>query len=398
MQTHLVHREAQLDAITWQPLKEHARAAGVTPTALLVAIFAEIMATWSGQSHFTLNLTFFNRPPIHPQINDILGDFSTVNLLEVDVKATASLLDRTRQLHQQLWADLEHRYFSGVRVIREFARQQNRVGNAVMPIVFTSVLGLERQVRLDELPINQYFGGELAARVSQTPQVLLDIQVEEQENKLFIRLDSADDCFPEGLVEDLFSSYVQRLTQVAMDRDALTAPQPSLVPASQLAQRAAINGETMVVPIPEVTLSELFLHMVDRDPDAPAIYASTHPPLTYQDLYAHAQLVTTWLHQHDVQPNTLVAILMEKGWAQIVGVFGILLAGAAYLPGDPALPAERRNYLLENGEVQCLLTQPQFDNMPDLPSYIQCLSIDMQLQTRLGTEPLSRSVPQQTPK
>ncbi|PON17202.1 hypothetical protein C2W62_14385 [Candidatus Entotheonella serta] len=56
------------------------------------------------------------------------------------------------------------------------------------------------------------------------PQVLLDIQVEEQENKLFIRLDSADDCFPEGLVEDLFSSYVQRLTQVAMDRDALTAP------------------------------------------------------------------------------------------------------------------------------------------------------------------------------
>ncbi len=102
MQTHLVHREAQLDAITWQPLKEHARAAGVTPTALLVAIFAEIMATWSGQSHFTLNLTFFNRPPLHPQINDILGDFSTVNLLEVDVKATASLLDRTRQLHQQL--------------------------------------------------------------------------------------------------------------------------------------------------------------------------------------------------------------------------------------------------------------------------------------------------------
>ena len=46
-----------------------------------------------------------------------------------------------------------------------------------------------------------------------------------------------------------------------------------------------------------------------------------------------------WLRGRGAQPNTLVAVVMEKGWEQVVAVLGILLAGAAYLPIDPDLPS-----------------------------------------------------------
>ena len=49
---------------------------------------------------------------------------------------------------------------------------------------------------------------------------------------------------------------------------------------------------------------------------------------------------------------------MEKGWEQVVAVLGILHAGGAYLPVDPALPPARLRYLLERGEVEIALTQP----------------------------------------
>ena len=56
--------------------------------------------------------------------------------------------------------------------------------------------------------------------------------------------------------------------------------------------------------------------------------------------------MAAWLRQHGAQPNRLVAVVMEKGWEQVVAVLGVLKAGAAYLPVDAALPAERQQYLL----------------------------------------------------
>ena len=48
---------------------------------------------------------------------------------------------------------------------------------------------------------------------------------------------------------------------------------------------------------------------------------------------------------------------MEKGWEQVVGVLGVFLSGAAYLPIDPKLPQERLTFLLNHGEVEIALTQ-----------------------------------------
>ncbi len=75
-----------------------------------------------------------------------------------------------------------------------------------------------------------------------------------------------------------------------------------------------------------------------------------------------ASKVGYWLRQAGARPNTLVAVAMEKGWEQVIAVLGVLYAGAAYLPIDPALPQERLWYLLQDGEVQYALTQPWIDD------------------------------------
>ena len=103
-------------------------------------------------------------------------------------------------------------------------------------------------------------------------------------------------------------------------------------------------------------LHTLFLQQVAAHPDAPAVITPLRT-LTYAELSARANQVGHWLRAHGARPNTLVAIVMEKGWEQIVGVFGILFSGAAYLPVDPGLPTERQHYLLSQGEVTLVLTQ-----------------------------------------
>lgn len=76
-----VRLSAVLEAPVWEGFKARIRRNGLTPSGLLVAAYAETLARWSAGPRFTLNLTLFNRLPLHDQVNDVVGDFSSLNLL-----------------------------------------------------------------------------------------------------------------------------------------------------------------------------------------------------------------------------------------------------------------------------------------------------------------------------
>ncbi|WP_211178792.1 hypothetical protein, partial [Brasilonema octagenarum] len=68
-------RRAKLEPNTWQQLKQRGKKAGLTPSAILLAAFTEVLTVWSKNPRFTINLTVFERLPLHPQVNQIIGDF-----------------------------------------------------------------------------------------------------------------------------------------------------------------------------------------------------------------------------------------------------------------------------------------------------------------------------------
>jgi amino acid adenylation domain-containing protein len=100
------------------------------------------------------------------------------------------------------------------------------------------------------------------------------------------------------------------------------------------------------------------------------------------------------LRELGVKPNTLVAIVMDKGWEQVAGVLGALDAGAAYLPVDANVPRERLHHLLENGEVEVVLTQSWLDESLEWPANVVRISIDRESLSAADPEPLP---PVQTP-
>jgi amino acid adenylation domain-containing protein len=94
-------------------------------------------------------------------------------------------------------------------------------------------------------------------------------------------------------------------------------------------------------------------------------------------LQARAEQVAQWLMERGARPNRLVAVVMEKGWEQVVAVLGVLQSGGAYLPIDAAVPAERLQYLLGHGEVELVLTQSGVLERFAWPQGLQCLAVDL---------------------
>ncbi|MBP0011795.1 MAG: amino acid adenylation domain-containing protein [Roseofilum sp. SBFL] len=379
--------DGDLSQEKWQQLKQNAGRASVTPSVALLAAFSEVLRTWSKNPRFTVNLALFNRLPFHSQINDLIGDFTSATLLAVDASGKTSFRQQAIAIQQQLSQDLEHRYFSGVRVARELARVNGTAPNA-FPIVFTSTLGM---AALGQETSSFTHFGDLVYAISQASQTWMDVQVWEEKGALTFNWDVVEELFPEGLIAEMFAAYCRLLETLATSATAWQE-MPTLLPPAQLELYDAINRTD--APISEALLHELFTTRVEKQADELALIAPQQT-LTYQQLFSLSNQIAHRLQKLGASRGGFVAVVMEKGWEQIVAVLAILAAGAAYVPIDPAWPEERRNILLANSEVSLVLTQSWLYESLVWPSEIVSLCVDRDDFTTESSTPLT---PQQTPE
>lgn len=223
-----------LDSTRWHRLKKRAADAHLTPSAVLLSVWSTVLSAWSAQPEFTLNLTLFDRRPLHPQINQILGDFTSLMLLSWH--PGESWLHSAQSLQQRLSQNLNHRDVSAIRVMRQLAQQQN-VPAVPMPVVFTSALGFEQDNFLARRNLLKPVWG-----ISQTPQVWFDHQIYESEGELRFNWDFVAALFPAGQVERQFEQYCALLNRMAEDESGWQLPLAALVPpvkhAGQCAERS----------------------------------------------------------------------------------------------------------------------------------------------------------------
>ncbi|QRO01832.1 amino acid adenylation domain-containing protein [Archangium violaceum] len=358
----------RLDAARWTRLKERAAEAGLTRSGLVCTAFSEVLAAWSENPRFSLNITLFRRLPIHPDIDRVVGDFTTNVLLEVDGRGE-SFTARAVRLRDQLAQDLEHLHVSGVRVMRERARRREGLG-VLMPIVFTSLLGHRPGNAAGGSPFDWL--GETVHAITQTPQVWLDHQVREDDGALCYSWDSPEGLFPEGLLEDAFAAYGELLGRLA-DDGALWAERSVVrLPAAQLARREKYNATA--APIPETRLDRLFLTQAERGPERMAVVDAGRT-MSYSELLGRAGSLAARLVELGARPEALIGVVLEKGWRQVVAVTAIHLAGAAYLPIDPALPDERRRLLIEEGRVEVVVTESALEERLTWPEGVRVATV-----------------------
>lgn len=212
-----------LDVDEWSLLKRRAIAIGVTPSGLMTSVFAEVLRAWTKQPHFTINFPIFNRIPLHDDVNRLIGDTTTTLLLPVE-KADGTFAERAQAMQEELWNALEHRFYTGVQILRELTRRRGTMMPA-MPIVLTSLLGHPPRRYMTSL-------GEQIYSISQTPQVSLDFQIFELEGRLDFNWDFLPGVFPDGYVEGMFDAYCAILHALIDREDAWDEPRFAAVEAA----------------------------------------------------------------------------------------------------------------------------------------------------------------------
>jgi pyochelin synthetase len=344
-----VRRGGRLDAARWQRLKAAAQSHGLTPSSLVMALYAEVLARWSASPQFTINLTLDNRPPLHEDVHQVLGNFSSLLLQEVDRgDSQQTLLAFAQGMQRRFLVNYEHRQVCGVSVMREWSKRRRHPAGAAMPVVFTSALAGE-----DEAHGEQVFGPRIHTE-SQTSQVWLDHVALEEGGSLCFEWYSADAVFEPAVVDAMFDAYRGLIERLGDDPSLLHGR--DLLPLPEAMQRRRDLVARTADELPQRPLHAAFVEQAHTQPDAIALVAPGRS-MTRGQLLAESAAVAEWLHQAGVQPGQPVAVVGRKGWEQVVAVYGVLLAGAAYLPVDADLPPRRQLELLRIGEVRHVLAQ-----------------------------------------
>jgi len=132
---------------------------------------------------------------------------------------------------------------------------------------------------------------------------------------------------------------------------------------------------------------DLFEEQVVNQPDDVAI-AFNDQSLTYKEFNEQANKVAHYLRGLGIGRNSIVGIMTERSIDMMVGIYGIVKAGGAYLPIDPRNPVKRIDYIIEDAGVEIILTNGKYESKHN--SGINSLDIQAIRAMELSTSNLTK--------
>lgn len=326
----------KLDNNQWQTLQRIAKLQKITPTALLCAIYSLVLASYCKQSRFCLNLTLFNRYPFHKDVEHIIGDFTTLLLLDIQIESF-DIIETAKKISKDLLDALEHRLYDGVEFIRDLAYHKNNVNGAIMPVVFTSAL-YGNENNLNELftlkTENKY-------QINQTSQVLLDCIISDMHGGLLLQWNYVKQMFDKELIKEMFDTYISIIQKILVNNFTTS------LPSFENKQHIYKSFNNTWEPIPKQTLIGLYESAKIKFADNIAVQHGKDE-LSYRELDKLACKVANYLCEQGIVKGDRVGIYSYRSINTIVCILGILKTGATYVPIDHKAPEERIRYINAN--------------------------------------------------
>ena len=219
-------RSARLGSAEWAGVRRAAARLQITPTALLLTAYTDALAGWTGTRGFSVVLTTFDRPPGLPDVDRVVGDFTSLVLHEVPDDAPGELGARAVATQTRLFDELDHRAYSALDVLAE---RSTRDGTRFeVPVVFTGALGLGPATGQEAGEDDLEWVGEQVHAASRTPQTWLDHQVLEVGGELRLQWDAPAGLLPAGELDEVVARHAEQLRDLGRaEPRPVTPPDPA---------------------------------------------------------------------------------------------------------------------------------------------------------------------------
>ena len=311
----------------------------------LLAAFGVLMSRYSGQEDIVVGSPIANRQ--EAQLEEMIGFFVNTLVMRMRVEGGMSFRELLGEVRQTALEAYQYQEVPFERLVEELSPERSLNTTPVFQVSFAVQNAPWESQRMKGLEVEPVGGGELRVRYD------LEVHTWERGGQIGLYWLYNRDLFDRWRMEQMARHYERVLEAIVGDPDQAIGR----VDVLETKERRRILEEwnATAQEVPEGTLPELFEAQVGKTPDAVAVVFEEQS-LSYRELNERANRLAHYLIGQGVGPEDIVAIAVPRSMEMIVGLLGILKAGAAYLPLDPEYPAERLRFMMEDADPVCVLT------------------------------------------
>jgi amino acid adenylation domain-containing protein len=328
-------------------LKALSRSEGVTLYMTLLAAFQTLLYRYSSQDEVVLGTAVSNRHS--RELEALLGPFVNTLVIRGDMTGNPTFSELIGRARDTAAGAFAHQDLPFELLVEELKPERDRSRSPLFQILFV---------------VHQYTGAEEldfdGADVTDYPVAPgttmydLFLQLIEMNDQLTGSIEFSTDLFTPATIERMTGHLLTLL------RGIIANPQTRILdlPLMDAAEREMLidDWNTTGMEYPHnLRLHELVEQQCARSPDAKAV-SFAGESLSYAQLNARANQVSHELINRGVQRNDLIGIYLDRSLDMLPALLGILKTGAAYVPLDPAFPAERIRYMIDDANLSALLT------------------------------------------
>ncbi|MHC5758897.1 amino acid adenylation domain-containing protein [Nostoc sp.] len=330
-----------------QKLKRLSQESGTTLFMTMLTAFTLLLSRYSGQEDIIVGSAIANRN--RRETETLIGFFVNTLALRTNLQGNPTFLELLERVKQVTLDAYDHQDLPFEKLVDELGLERSLSHHPLFQVAF----GLQNETQ-QQLEIN---GLTLTRFTWENTTTLFDLSLifRETPQGLTGEWEYATDLFAAKTIQKMAEHFAVLIKEI-VDNPQQKINTLTLIAEDERQQLQNWNQTQTDYPLNQ-TLVELFETQVAKNPNNLALVFESQS-LTYQQLNQKANQLAHYLIQnHQIQPDTLIGICVERSLEMIIGVLGILKAGGAYVPIDPSYPKERIEFMLEDSGISVLLTQ-----------------------------------------
>jgi amino acid adenylation domain-containing protein len=376
----------RLDGALTQKLKEFSRDHGVTLYMALLAAFQALLHRYTKQPDIIVGSPTAGRS--RAELARLIGYFINPVVLRADLSGDPLFADFLKQVRRTVPEAFAHQDYPFGLLVERLQPDRDPSRSPIFQVVFT----FQKAPLRGRQELAAFAVGEAGVRIDLGELTLESMALEQRHAQFDLTLAAAEgagglifslqyncDLFDAATIQRMLAHLHVLLEGSVAQPEQRISSLPLLSPIERQQLLLAWNATHAEYPT-DACIHELFAAQAARTPDAVALSFETQDArrktmgesdpfvlrlspfvvqLTYAALDTRANRLAHYLRTLGVAPGALVGLCMERSIDMVVGLLGILKAGAAYLPLDPTYPQERLAFMLADAQATVLVTQDE---------------------------------------
>jgi amino acid adenylation domain-containing protein/non-ribosomal peptide synthase protein (TIGR01720 family) len=339
----------------------------------MLAVVNTLLHKYTNQEDIVIGTPIVGRE--HADLQDQIGFYVNTLALRTQFKGEEQFDELLKKVKQLTLGAYEHQMYPFAELVDKLKIPRDMSRN---PLFDVQVIVGQNEITGQEQKLNDVEVSAFEGDQFHSSKFDMVVQFAEQNDELKADIKYNTDIYNRATIER-FSDHLEQLIASIIKNPQATIRELDYLSKEEQHQLLTVFNDNGGTALPKnKTLIQFFEKQVKATPDKAAVLFEGKQ-LSYKELHEKSNQLANYLKEnYKVQANDLVGILMDRSDKMLVAIWGVLKAGAAYVPIDPEYPTARKEFVVKDTQLKVLLTQT--DYIFDLDYYAgEIFAVDAQL-------------------